>query len=139
MTTSIELEREDDGRWLASVEDMPGVMAYGATEEEARENVARIIAELESHGISPATLDDVLDGAAHIVADGDILRAGNPALLTDDPDAPMAIIVSLYPEPGMPDSVEVMRLESTDAPDSATLQTALREKYFSFSAEWDDR
>jgi len=31
----IELEREEDGRILASVPDLPGVMAYGASEEEA--------------------------------------------------------------------------------------------------------
>lgn len=31
----VEIEREDDGRILASVPDLPGVMAYGATEDEA--------------------------------------------------------------------------------------------------------
>jgi predicted RNase H-like HicB family nuclease len=31
----IELELEQDGRWLAAVPELPGVMAYGATEEEA--------------------------------------------------------------------------------------------------------
>jgi predicted RNase H-like HicB family nuclease len=31
----VELEREEDGRILASVPDLPGVMAYAATEEEA--------------------------------------------------------------------------------------------------------
>jgi predicted RNase H-like HicB family nuclease len=31
----IEVEREGDGRMLASVPELPGVMAYGATEEEA--------------------------------------------------------------------------------------------------------
>jgi predicted RNase H-like HicB family nuclease len=31
----VELEREEDGRFLASVPDLPGVMAYGASEEEA--------------------------------------------------------------------------------------------------------
>jgi predicted RNase H-like HicB family nuclease len=31
----IEVETEDDGRLLASVPELPGVMAYGATEEEA--------------------------------------------------------------------------------------------------------
>jgi predicted RNase H-like HicB family nuclease len=30
-----EMEREDDGRTLASVPEFPGVMAYGVTEEEA--------------------------------------------------------------------------------------------------------
>src|ERR1035438_7622256 len=31
----VEIEREDDGRILASVPDLPGVMAYGSTEDEA--------------------------------------------------------------------------------------------------------
>ncbi len=31
----IEVEREQDGRWIAEVFDLPGVMAYGSTEKEA--------------------------------------------------------------------------------------------------------
>jgi predicted RNase H-like HicB family nuclease len=31
----IETEEETDGRWIAEVTDLPGVMAYGATREEA--------------------------------------------------------------------------------------------------------
>ena len=34
-TLQIELEPEQDGRWLAAVPALPGVMAYGATQEEA--------------------------------------------------------------------------------------------------------
>jgi predicted RNase H-like HicB family nuclease len=30
-----EMEREDDGRWIAEVLDLPGVMAYGVTKNEA--------------------------------------------------------------------------------------------------------
>ncbi len=32
----IEIEREEDGRWLGEVPALPGVLAYGATEAEAR-------------------------------------------------------------------------------------------------------
>ena len=32
-----ELDREDDGRWIAEITDMPGVMAYGSTQDEALE------------------------------------------------------------------------------------------------------
>ncbi len=38
----VELEREEDGRFLASVPDLPGVMAYGPTEEEAVRKVKSI-------------------------------------------------------------------------------------------------
>jgi predicted RNase H-like HicB family nuclease len=35
MSFSIELEQEADGRWIAEVPDLPGVLAYGATERAA--------------------------------------------------------------------------------------------------------
>ena len=35
MHFTIEHEREEDGRWLAEVPELPGVMAYGVTAEEA--------------------------------------------------------------------------------------------------------
>jgi predicted RNase H-like HicB family nuclease len=35
LTFAIEIEREDDGRWIAEIPDLPGVMAYGATEQAA--------------------------------------------------------------------------------------------------------
>jgi len=45
----IEIEREDDGRWLGEIPELPGAMAYGATEAEARTNTIalafRIIGE----------------------------------------------------------------------------------------------
>ena len=31
----IEIEREEDGRWIAEVPDLPGVMTYGETREDA--------------------------------------------------------------------------------------------------------
>ncbi len=36
MKLEIEVEREEDGRWIAEVTSLPGVLAYGATEPEAR-------------------------------------------------------------------------------------------------------
>ncbi len=35
MNLSIEYEREEDGRWLAEVPQLPGVLVYGATADEA--------------------------------------------------------------------------------------------------------
>ena len=35
----IESEREDDGRWIAEIPDLPGVMVYGNTREEALSKV----------------------------------------------------------------------------------------------------
>ena len=38
----VELDREEDGRILASVPDLPGVMAYGVNQEEAVRKVKSI-------------------------------------------------------------------------------------------------
>ena len=35
MKFMIEHEREEDGRWLAEIPELPGVLAYGATADEA--------------------------------------------------------------------------------------------------------
>jgi predicted RNase H-like HicB family nuclease len=35
MQLTIETEREEDGRWIAEVGDLPGVLAYGHTRDEA--------------------------------------------------------------------------------------------------------
>jgi predicted RNase H-like HicB family nuclease len=39
MNLRIEFDREDDGRWLAEIPELPGVMCYGATKEEAEVRV----------------------------------------------------------------------------------------------------
>ncbi len=39
MNFRVELEQEDDGRWIAEVVDLPGVLAYGNTAEEAKAKV----------------------------------------------------------------------------------------------------
>ncbi len=35
LTLTIETEQEDDGRWIAEVMELPGVMMYGSTTEDA--------------------------------------------------------------------------------------------------------
>lgn len=50
----IEIEREDDGRWIGEVPTLPGVLAYGATAEEARAKTEalafRVIDDRLEHG-----------------------------------------------------------------------------------------
>jgi len=36
---TVEIEREDDGRWISEVTDLPGVLVYGASREEAVSDV----------------------------------------------------------------------------------------------------
>ena len=51
---TIEIEREDDGRWLAEVMELPGVMTYGVSREAAAAHAKalalRIIADRLDHG-----------------------------------------------------------------------------------------
>jgi predicted RNase H-like HicB family nuclease len=55
----VEIDREDDGRILASVPDLPGVMAYGATEDEAIRKVKsialQVLADRIASGEEPLT------------------------------------------------------------------------------------
>ena len=32
---TVELEQEEDGRWIGEVVDLPGVLAYGSSREDA--------------------------------------------------------------------------------------------------------
>lgn len=59
----IEIEHEDDGRWIAEVPDMPGVMVYGQSREEAITKVEvlalRAIADCLDHGESIPELEEL--------------------------------------------------------------------------------
>jgi predicted RNase H-like HicB family nuclease len=54
ITFKVETEREDDGRWLAEVLELPGVLAYGDSQDLAVSKVQalalRVIAERLEHG-----------------------------------------------------------------------------------------
>ena len=68
MTFTIELEREEDGRWLAEVAALPGVMCYGQDRDEAVAKVQalalRVIAERLEQREAPAELLNVTFQAA---------------------------------------------------------------------------
>ncbi len=54
MNFNIEYEQEEDGRWLAEVSQLPGVLAYGTTPDEAMAKAEvlalRVLAEQLEHG-----------------------------------------------------------------------------------------
>jgi predicted RNase H-like HicB family nuclease len=54
ITFKIELEQEEDGRWLAEVLELPGVLAYGQSQDAAVSKVQalalRVVAERLEHG-----------------------------------------------------------------------------------------
>jgi predicted RNase H-like HicB family nuclease len=63
----VESEREEDGRWIAEVPALPGVMAYGQTREHAiakAEALAlRVLAERLEHGEPTPELDGLFEAA----------------------------------------------------------------------------
>ena len=54
LSVNIEIEQEDDGRWIAEIPDLPGVMVYGKTCEQAIASVEalalRVLADRLEHG-----------------------------------------------------------------------------------------
>ncbi|MCX5912455.1 MAG: type II toxin-antitoxin system HicB family antitoxin [Deltaproteobacteria bacterium] len=59
----IEIEKEDDGRWIAEIPELPGVMAYGDSRNEAiskAEALAlRVMADRLEHGEEIPELKEV--------------------------------------------------------------------------------
>lgn len=51
---TIEVEQEDDGRWIAEILEIPGVLVYGSTQQQAISNVQalalRVIADKLEYG-----------------------------------------------------------------------------------------
>jgi predicted RNase H-like HicB family nuclease len=64
----VETEQEEDGRWIAEVLELPGVVAYGQTPEEARARAQalalRVLAERLEHGEMAPELVSVSFAAA---------------------------------------------------------------------------
>jgi len=57
-TFTIQHEQEEDGRWIAEVPELPGVLAYGATADEAMAKAEvlalRVLAERLEHNETKA-------------------------------------------------------------------------------------
>ena len=59
MKLTLELEQEADGRWIAEITELPGVLSYGETRDQAIGNVERlaieVIADRIAHGGLPSS------------------------------------------------------------------------------------
>ncbi len=68
MVFRVEVEQETDGRWLAEVIELPGVMAYGQTREEAlaktKALALRVVADRLEHGETGPDLPSISFAAA---------------------------------------------------------------------------
>ena len=68
MKFRVEIEQEEDGRWIAEVADLPGVLAYGNTSDEAQSKVQalalRVVADRLEHGEAGPDLVSISFAAA---------------------------------------------------------------------------
>ena len=68
MVLQVELEQEEDGRWIAEIADLPGALCYGESEEEAKARVQalalRILADRLEHGEAATDLGPISFAAA---------------------------------------------------------------------------
>jgi predicted RNase H-like HicB family nuclease len=59
----VEIEHEQDGRWLAEVPELPGALAYGGSATEAQARVQalalRVVADRREHGEAGPELIDI--------------------------------------------------------------------------------
>jgi predicted RNase H-like HicB family nuclease len=68
MTFTVEVEQENDGRWIAEIPQIPGAMVHGRTREEAVSRVEalalRVLAERIEHGEMSPVIVKVFSVAA---------------------------------------------------------------------------
>ena len=68
MNLRIETEREEDGRWIAAIPELPGVMTYGDSREDAICHVEalalRVIADRIEHGVAVPQMSSVFSVVA---------------------------------------------------------------------------
>ena len=63
MCLSVILDREDDGRWVAEIPELPGVLVYGQTEDDANTKVKalglRVLADRIENGEVVPEMDEL--------------------------------------------------------------------------------
>jgi len=67
MSLAVETEQETDGRWIAEIPQIPGVLAYGVTHREAISRVKalalRVLADRLELGEMPRELEEIFSVA----------------------------------------------------------------------------
>ena len=69
VTLTIELDREDDGRWIAEVLELPGVMCYGETRDGAISNAERLAIDVIADRIAHQELPSSALNVSFVVPD----------------------------------------------------------------------
>lgn len=71
---TIETDRETDGRWIAEAVELPGVMCYGQTRDEAISNTERLAIEVIADRIAHGQLPSSSLGVSFTLADQHLAR-----------------------------------------------------------------
>jgi predicted RNase H-like HicB family nuclease len=74
MNVTIELDREDDGRWIAEALELPGVMCYGSTRDEAISSTERLAIEVIADRIAHGELPSSALGVSFAIPDEQLAR-----------------------------------------------------------------
>jgi predicted RNase H-like HicB family nuclease len=71
---TIDLDREEDGRWIAEALELPGVMSYGKTREQAISNAERLAIEVIADRITHGELPSSALNVSFIITDEQMAR-----------------------------------------------------------------
>ena len=74
MNLTIELDREEDGRWIAEAIELPGVMCYGQTRDEAISNTERLAIEVIADRIAHQELPSSALNVSFAISDEQLAR-----------------------------------------------------------------
>jgi len=59
----IEIEKEEDGRWIAEIPSLPGALSYGATKIEATQKIEALALRILADRVESGEKVPALDGA----------------------------------------------------------------------------
>lgn len=71
---TIDLDREEDGRWIADALELPGVMCYGRTRDEAISNTERLAIEVIADRIAHQELPSSALNVSFTIPDEQLAR-----------------------------------------------------------------
>ncbi len=71
---TIDLDREEDGRWIAEALELPGVLCYGQTRDEAISKAERLAIEVIADHIAHGELASASLGVSFTIPDEHLAR-----------------------------------------------------------------
>ena len=74
MNLTTDLDREEDGRWIAEALELPGVMCYGQTRDEAITNTKPLAIEVIADRIAHGELPSSALGVSFTIPDEQLVR-----------------------------------------------------------------